>query len=246
MLEGFQIVGHRGFRSQYPENTLVSFKAAMDWGVDAIEFDVHPTRDRQLVITHDHTVERCSNGKGYVHDFTFDEIRKLDFGGWKDPKFAGTQIPTFEETLDCILSKDPNFYILIELKEDDDECTRQVYDICQKHNLFSHSLFLSFHPRQLQLLREWKPDVFLQGFPYRYLNNPPGKLYGSVFNKICIWTKEATNAEIADFHEQGVTIDICPVDNEEEFNKALALDCDSITTNNPDVIWPLLKKHGLR
>ncbi|MBR4220914.1 MAG: glycerophosphodiester phosphodiesterase, partial [Victivallales bacterium] len=43
MLEGFQIVGHRGFRSQYPENTLVSFKAAMDWGVDAIEFDVHPT-----------------------------------------------------------------------------------------------------------------------------------------------------------------------------------------------------------
>ena len=245
MLENFTVVGHRGFRSRYPENTLVSFKAAMDWGIKAIEFDVHPTKDHKLVVTHDHTVERCSNGKGFVHDMTFDEIRKLDFGGWKAPEFAGTQIPTFEETLDCILSRDPDYYVLIELKEDDDDCTRQVFDICQKYSLFSHSLILSFHPRQLQLLRGWKSDLFLQGFPYRYLNNPPKKLYGSIFNKICIWTNEATNAEIADFHDLGVTVDICAVDDEQQFNKALTLDCDSITTNNPEVIWPLMKQHNL-
>ena len=245
MLENFQIVGHRGFRSRYPENTIPSFKAAVDWGIKAIEFDVHPTRDRKLVVTHDHTVERCSNGKGYVHDFTFDEIRRLDFGGWKAPEFANTQIPTLEETLDCILSKDPECYLLIELKEDDDECTRQVFDICSRYNLFSHSLILSFQCRQLQLLREWKQDLFLQGFPYRYLKNPPKKLYGTIFNKICIWTAEATNAEIADFHDLGVKVDICAVDTEEQFDKALSLDCDSITTNNPEVIWPLLQKHHL-
>ena len=246
MTPDFQIVGHRGFRSQYPENTLISFQAAMDFGVDAIEFDVHPTRDGKLVVTHDHTLERCSNGTGPVHDFTLDELRKLDFGGWKDAKFAGARIPTFEETLDCILSRKSDFYLLIELKEDDDACTRQVFDICAGYQLFSHALLLSFHPRQLRLLREWKSDITLQGFPYRYLNDPPGGLYGKVFDKVCIWTKEATNAEIADFHALGVTVDICPVDDEEQFNKALTLDCDSITTNAPDVIWPLLKKHGLR
>ena len=74
MLENFMIVGHRGFRSQYPENTIPSFLAAMDYGLDSLEFDVHPTKDRKLVVTHDHTVERCSNGKGYVHDFLFDDI----------------------------------------------------------------------------------------------------------------------------------------------------------------------------
>lgn len=241
MLENFQIVGHRGFRSRYPENTIPSFEAAVDWGVDAIEFDVHPTKDRKLVVTHDHTVNRCSNGDGYVHDMTFDEIRKLDFGGWKAPEFAGTQIPTLEETLDCILSKKPEFYLLIELKEDDDECTKQVFDVCQKYNLFSHCLILSFCFRQLQLLRKMKPDIYLQGFPYRYLDKPCDNLYGTVFNKVCIWTKEATNAEIHDFQRMGMTVDICPVDTEEEFNKAMTLDCDSITTNAPDVIWPLLK-----
>ena len=210
MLENFMIVGHRGFRSQYPENTIPSFLAAMDYGLDSLEFDVHPTKDRKLVVTHDHTVERCSNGKGYVHDFLFDDIRKLDFGGWKDPKFAGTQIPTFEETLDAIFSKDPNYYILIELKEDDDDCTRQVYEICKKQNIFSHSLILSFHPRQLQLLKEWDPSIFIQCFPPRYLKCPVDEtLYGPVFNKICLWTKEATNEEIEAYHKKNVVVDIC-------------------------------------
>jgi glycerophosphoryl diester phosphodiesterase len=247
MLENFMIVGHRGFRSQYPENTIPSFIAAMDYGLDSLEFDVHPTKDGKLVVTHDHTVERCSNGQGYVHDFLFDDIRKLDFGGWKDPKFAGTQIPTFEETLDAIFSKDPNYYILIELKEDDDNCTRQVYEICKKQNIFSHSLILSFHPRQLQLLKEWDPSIFIQCFPPRYLKCPVDeKLYGPVFNKICLWTKEATNEEIEEYHKKNVVVDICAVDTEAELDKALTLNCDSITTNSPDVIYPILRKLNLR
>ena len=83
------------------------------------------------------------------------------------------------------------------MKEDDDDCTRQVYEICKKQNIFSHSLILSFHPRQLQLLKEWDPSIFIQCFPPRYLKCPVDEnLYGPVFNKICLWTKEATNEEI--------------------------------------------------
>ena len=76
----FKVVGHRGMPSRYPENTLPSFKAAIEAGVDAIEFDVHPTCDGRLVVTHDDTLERCSNGSGPVHDRTLAELRKLDFG----------------------------------------------------------------------------------------------------------------------------------------------------------------------
>lgn len=244
MLDNFQVVGHRGFRSQYPENTLVSFQAAVKFGVDAIEFDVHPTKDRQLVITHDHTVERCSNGTGAVHDFTFEEIRKLDFGGWKDPKFTNTQIPTLEETFDAVLSLDPNFYLLIELKEDDDECTRQVYDLCQKYGVLSHGLILSFHNKQLELLRQWNPDILLQGFPERYIKKPI--TIDGIYNKICYWTADANSDEIAACHDKNITVDIYPVDTEEQFAKALTLDVDSITTNSPDVIYPLLRQHHLR
>ncbi len=235
------VVGHRGFRSLYPENTLISFRKAAEIGVDAIEFDVHPTKDRQIVVTHDFTVDRCSNGTGNVHDFTFDEIRKLDFGIKKDVSFAGTQVPTLEEVLDCIYSVNPNMYLLVEIKEDDDECTKQTLEICKKYNVFKNGLLLSFVTSQLQLVKKLDPTIYLQGFPYRYLDDPPAKLYG-IYNKTCIWTEEATNAEIQDFHDQGIAVDICAVDNEQQFQKALTLDCDSITTNCPDLILPMMRK----
>ncbi|MBR0458634.1 MAG: hypothetical protein IJJ26_05320 [Victivallales bacterium] len=243
MKDNFTIVGHRGFRSQYPENTIPSFQAAVDFGLDSIEFDIHPTKDGKLVVTHDDTVDRCSNGTGFVHDYLFDDIRKLDFGSWKAPQFAGTRIPTFEETLEAILSKDPNFYLLIEIKEDNDTCTRQIYDICQYHNLFSHCLLLSFHPRQLQLVHQWNPDVLLQCFPQRYLKKPLDEsLFGPVFGKICFWTHDATAEEIESYHQRNVLVDLCPVDKQEQLQTAFALPADSITTNCPDVIFPLLKE----
>lgn len=246
MLPDFKVVGHRGFRSQFPENTIVSFLKAIDVGVDSIEFDVRLTKDRQLVITHDDTVDRCSNGTGKVCDFTFDEIRKLDFGSYLSPDFTGTQIPTLEETLDAIYSKKPNFYLLVELKENDDECTRRVYDICKKANLLDNGLILSFHRRQLELIRQWDPTAYLQSFPNRYVKDSTPDPENPFYNKICYWTREANNEEIDTAHRRGLTVDICPVDDEEQFNKAMSLNCDSITTNNPEIIFPLLKKHGLR
>ena len=104
MNKKFQVIGHRGIAASYPENTLISFEKAVEAGVDAIEFDVHTTRDGQLVITHDHTVERCSNGTGEVSSYTLNLLKALDFGKWKGPEFAGTRIPTLEETLDLIFS----------------------------------------------------------------------------------------------------------------------------------------------
>ena len=93
------VCSHRGFNYEYPENTLPAFEAAVRLGAEMIEFDVKFTKDRQIVILHDWAVDRTSNGSGNIIDLTFEEVRRLDFGSWKDPKFAGTLIPTLDETL---------------------------------------------------------------------------------------------------------------------------------------------------
>lgn len=93
---------HRGDCKTAPENTLPAIVSAVKKGAAMIEFDVQMTKDGHLVIMHDGTVNRTSNGKGKVADLTFAEIRALDAGSWFSADFAGTQVPTLEEVLDAI------------------------------------------------------------------------------------------------------------------------------------------------
>src|SRR5260370_19876731 len=89
---------------------MAAYRAALAAGADYIETDVRTTSDGKLVIMHDGTVDRCTNGHGDVASMTFDEIRKLDAGAKFGPEFAGTQVPTFDEVLDFAKSQ-INFYI---------------------------------------------------------------------------------------------------------------------------------------
>jgi len=93
------ICAHRGAMETHPENTLAAFKEAIRLGAHMIEFDVRLTKDGKLVILHDKTVDRTSNGTGPVSDLTFEQVRKLDVGSWKDKKFVGEKIPTLDEAL---------------------------------------------------------------------------------------------------------------------------------------------------
>ena len=90
-------IAHRGFSSQYPENTLLSFQKAIDLGVGLLELDLQLTRDGHLIVLHDKTVDRTTDGSGQAVDLTLDEIKRLDAGGWLAPEFAGQRIPTFME-----------------------------------------------------------------------------------------------------------------------------------------------------
>jgi len=98
------IVTHRGLLKYAPENTLPAFAAATSLGL-GIELDVYQTKDNQLVVIHDATVNRTTNGKGQVTSMTFDELRRLDAGSWFDPAFAGMKIPTFEEALKIVRAR---------------------------------------------------------------------------------------------------------------------------------------------
>ncbi|KMY49183.1 glycerophosphodiester phosphodiesterase [Peribacillus loiseleuriae] len=106
-------IGHRGACGHRPENTIASFKKALEYQVDFIEIDIQMSFDGKIVVFHDSTLERTTNGKGRVRDFTYEELAKLDAGGWYDERFKGERIPLLSTALDEIL---PFSGILIEIK----------------------------------------------------------------------------------------------------------------------------------
>lgn len=93
------VEAHRGYSARYPENTLCAFRQAIAVGAPSIELDVHASADGEIVVMHDGTVDRTSNGKGAIAQMTLAELKKLDVGAWKGPEFAGERIPTLAEAL---------------------------------------------------------------------------------------------------------------------------------------------------
>jgi glycerophosphoryl diester phosphodiesterase len=98
-LPAFGIAAHRGASASNPENTLAAFREAIRLGVHQIELDVRVTEDGQLVVIHDASVDRTTNGRGRVSSLTLDEIRRLDAGSWKSRRFRGERVPTLVEAL---------------------------------------------------------------------------------------------------------------------------------------------------
>lgn len=83
--DNIYVAAHRGWSTKYPENTMPAFRAALELGVDQLETDVRVTKDGELVLIHDGTVDRTTDGTGRVYDMTFEELQQLDAGSWKSP-----------------------------------------------------------------------------------------------------------------------------------------------------------------
>jgi len=114
--QNIYVAGHMGWCGKYPENTMLSFRKAAEVGVDQIELDIRVTKDDQLVIIHDETVDRTSNGTGKVRDMTLAQLKQLDFGIKKGEEFAGTRIPALTEFLEYVKTL-PDMTIDFEIKE---------------------------------------------------------------------------------------------------------------------------------
>lgn len=112
----FEIIAHKGASGIAPENTMVAFQKALDLGVDMIELDVRHTKDEEIVVFHDSTLERTTNGRGLVEEKTLAEIKELDAGSWFHPDYTGEKVPTLKEVLDMI---DGKCKVLIEIKHMD-------------------------------------------------------------------------------------------------------------------------------
>jgi glycerophosphoryl diester phosphodiesterase len=137
-------VGHRGAKGHAPENTLISFAVAVGMGVNVVETDVHLSRDGQVVLIHDHSVDRTTNGHGLVKDLTLVELKKLDAGSWFDARFAGEQIPTLDELLSWARDK---VAVAIEIKNGPiyypDIATKTI-QVIRKHRMERQVILISF------------------------------------------------------------------------------------------------------
>ena len=162
------IFAHRGSKGTHPENTLEAFKEAVRLGVDGIELDVHLTKDGELAIIHDETVDRTTNGTGYVRDMTMAELKKLDAGSWFSEEFYQSVIPTLAEVLSLL--KDTDIKLNVEIKSDiipyegiEEKVLQTLESYSYKNNAiissFNHYSVKKVHeldPKSKQLSYSWK------------------------------------------------------------------------------------------
>jgi len=219
-------IGHRGARAYEPENTLRSFRKALEIGVDAIEFDVRKTRDNHLVVIHDADVKRTTNGKGLVADLTLKEIRELSTE-------KGEKIPTLEEALECIEGKAK---ILIELKEQDTE--KQVLSAVASRKLEKNVIIIGFLEEALKKTRELNAEIET-GLIYAKHPHPEEtalKLKAQYLIALYRFT-HTTNVEKA--HKNGLKIIVWTINTNEEAEEYAKKGVDGIATDKPDILSKL-------
>lgn len=148
----FKIIAHKGASGIAPENTLASFQAALDIGVDIIELDVRQTKDEEIIVFHDQFLDRTTNGMGNVHEYTLEQLKQLDAGSWFSSKFSDQKIPTLKEVLDLV---DGRCQVLIEIKHMDhphyhDFSDKLVDVIRLEENGFDWVLLQSYEEKYLE------------------------------------------------------------------------------------------------
>lgn len=161
------IFGHRGASAYAPMNTIPAFELAVEQGADAIELDVHLTKDGELVIVHDFTVNKTTNGTGEVAAMSLEEIKSLDAGAWFAPEFAGTQIPTLDEVFEAVGKK---LFVNVEIKSlsaTGDGTEEAVAKCIQRHGMQERVIVSAFNPKVLKRFRPIMPDL-----PLGYLLSP--------------------------------------------------------------------------
>lgn len=227
---------HRGASGYAPENTLEAFQKAIELKADGIELDVQMTKDGQLVIIHDETVDRVSNAKGWVKDYTYDEISKLNVN--KDfPDYGFVRIPTLEEVYR--LMKPTELVINVELKNGIvfyDELEEKVMDLTKKMGLSERVIYSSFNHYSVMKLKKLDPGVDV-GFLYEdgYLEMPEyASRHGVKALHPALYNLQYPNF-IQECKDRRIAIRPWTV-NEIEYMKLLCnYQVDAMITNYPDI-----------
>lgn len=251
------VIAHRGGKGIAPENTLAAFERSRDLGVDVLELDVHATKDGELVVIHDKTVDRTTDGTGAVAELTLSEIQKLDAGfrwtsdGGKTFPFRGkgVKIPTLRE----VFEKFPEMQINIEPKH---ETPAPAAPLCRLIHEFERTESVvvgSFSDKNLEDFRAVCPEVatsaspseasgFLARFKVGLTGNytprmqalqvPPG------LGKLRLVTK----AYIEAAHERNLVVHVWTINDEEEMKRLIEMGADGIMTDYPDRLIRVLGK----
>ncbi|MEW6387624.1 MAG: glycerophosphodiester phosphodiesterase family protein [Thermodesulfobacteriota bacterium] len=225
-----KIMGHRGAPAYEPENTLRSLELALKLGVAAVEVDVHLSRDGHLVVIHDDTVDRTTNGRGRVRDLTFAELRKLDAG-------QGERLPSLNEVVDLVRGQ---AHLFVELKPP--EAAGPLLRFFQEHDLFADATIISFWHPVVKALKEQEPrlhtGVLMVGCPV-----DPVSLAQKAGAQVLLFNYAYVNQDlITQAHHQGLKTYIWNIDHIDTLKHYLPLQPDGIGSNRPDVLVEYLKR----
>jgi len=155
-----KIYAHRGCSGTFPENTIAAFNAAARLPIHGVEFDVHMTKDGELVVIHDESINRTSNGSGFIKDMTLKELKNYDFGTWFSNNFKGEKVPTLREVL--YVFKDTHHHINIELKSDVfpyEGMEQKVLEMLKQYRLEDRVVISSFNHEMIQNVKKLAPHI---------------------------------------------------------------------------------------
>ncbi|HVB09958.1 MAG TPA: glycerophosphodiester phosphodiesterase family protein [Bacillota bacterium] len=158
--DGYPLIsGHRGTGAHAPENTLAAFRRGWELGADLLEFDVQRTRDGQVAVIHDASLERTTDGQGRVSDHTLAELQALDAGSRFGPAFAGERIPSLQQVVAWARGR---IRLNIELKAAPGtlgDLPEQVADICTGHGIAGQTLVISSDHGAIRRIKERQPEL---------------------------------------------------------------------------------------
>lgn len=218
------VSAHRGATVHFPENTLSGLREAVRAGAAQIEFDVRGTADGKLVIIHDSTVDRTTDGEGRVSQMTFDEIRQLDAGSWKSSEFAGERVPTLVEVLEA-MPKDR--WLNVNIK-DDPWVAAEVARQLEKHGRLGQS-FLAVGEDGARAALEAVPGTAI-GYLDRKVTRSQyigaTLRFGAQFIQLHSTRGKPTRSEIERLRAAGVRVNFCCVETTGEAEELMALGVD--------------------
>lgn len=234
------VIAHRGASGHAPENTLAAFQRAVELGAQFIETDLHLTRDARFVAIHDDVVQRTTNGKGRVQDFTLAELRELDAGKWFDRDFSGEKIPTVEEVLEFGRAKDVVFYL--EIKFDRAwGMDHALVATLQAAGAAARTIVISFDPAAADAIRRLDPSV-MTGLLIEDPRIDALKAATDVgARQICVRYDLITHDMANRARRAGLPLVTWTVDETDEMRAAIGIGVDGIMTDLPDRLRALLE-----
>lgn len=230
-----KIVAHRGFFSEYPENTMLAFRKAVETDCDGIELDVQLTADDEVVVIHDETVNRTTDGKGLIREMTLAQLRGLNAHGAFVGRFDFEPIPTFREYLAYMADK--RQFTNIELKNSIfvyPQLEEKVIALIREYRLEDRCCFSSFNHFSMQRCKELAPGMATGLLTSSWLVNAGayGKSIGADYIN-CIYSF-CTPENVAEIQGQGLNCNAWTVNDPEHMRMLAKLGVESIITNCPD------------
>ncbi|MGH9435670.1 MAG: glycerophosphodiester phosphodiesterase [Terriglobia bacterium] len=237
------VIAHRGAHNQYPENTIPAFKAAIEMGADYFECDVRTTADGTLVIMHNGTVNATTNGQGAVRRMTFKQIEALDVGVKFSPEFAGTRVPTFEQTLKLARGK---IGVYVDAKDTSRNFAEAVVNDLKQFRMVPHSVVYGYSLSFFRDVVQFDPNIRIM--PEAVNQTLLHTLVGEFHPQVIAFDASDFKPPLISITQQAgakIFVDrLGSADNPEAWQAAIDLGADGIQTNYPAKLLGYLRAHG--